>query len=98
MPRLKWVIFSCIIIFILSVTVTSYIKEIRKIYHLSSILDSKMDHLVKKSRKIQDYRTKIEYYSSPEGVERMAREDFNMMYPGEKVYRIVVISKDALSE
>lgn len=98
MPRLRWIILGCVFAFILSIALTAYINEVTKIVKLKDRLDSRMDQLVRKSRTIEDYRSKIDFYSSPRGVEKLAREDFNMKYPDEKVYRIVITSDDNLSE
>jgi len=97
-PRLRWIILGCVFAFILSIALTAYINEVTKIVKLKDRLDSRMDQLVRKSRTIEDYRSKIDFYSSPRGVEKLAREDFNMKYPDEKVYRIVITSDDNLSE
>ncbi len=98
MPRLRWIILGCVFAFILSIALTAYINEVTKIVKLKDRLDSRMDQLVRKSRTIEDYRSKIDFYSSPRGVEKLAREDFNMKYPDERVYRIVITSDDNLSE
>jgi len=97
-PRLRWIILGCVFAFILSIALTAYINEVTKIVKLKDRLDSRMDQLVRKSRTIEDYRSKIDFYSSPRGVEKLAREDFNMKYPDERVYRIVITSDDNLSE
>ncbi|MBN1334285.1 MAG: septum formation initiator family protein [Synergistales bacterium] len=77
---------------------TTYIHEIRRISALSAMVDLKMETLVRKSRDVQRYREQIDFYSTPGGVERLAREEFNLAYPGEKVYHIVIVSNDHLSE
>lgn len=98
MPRLRWIILGCVSAFILSIAMTAYINEVTKIVRLKDRLDNRIDQLVRKSRTIEDYRSKIEFYSSPRGVEKLAREEFNMKYPDERVYRIVITSGDNLSE
>lgn len=98
MPRIRWIIVGCIFAFIISIAVTAYMNELSRIARLGDILDSRMDDLVRKSREIEEHRSKVEFYSSPEGVEKLAREEFNMKYPDERVYRIVITSGDNLSE
>lgn len=98
MPRLKWVFLICAFALFSAIMMTTYIHEIRHISRLSSLVDLKMETLIRKSRDVQKYREQVDYYSTPEGVEKLAREEFNMAYPGEKVYHIEIVSDDHLSE
>jgi len=98
LPGLKWVIFFCALTFMAAIMTTTYIHEFRRISALSAMVDIKMETLVRKSRDVQRYREQIDYYSTTGGVERLAREEFNLAYPGEKVYHIVIVSNDHLSE
>jgi cell division protein FtsB len=77
---------------------TSYYREISNISGLSDKVDAQMTKLISMSRTIQEYQEKVDYYSTPEGVARLAREEFNFVYPGEKIYRIVSVSSDVLPE
>jgi len=98
LPGLKWVVFFCALTLMTAIMTTTYFHEIRRISSLSAMVDLKMETLVRKSREVQRYREQIDYYSTTGGVERLAREEFNMAYPGEKVYHIVIVSNDHLSE
>jgi len=46
---------------------------------------------VKLSRHNQMLERKIRYYSTDEGLARLAREEFNLFYPDEVVYKIEVV-------
>lgn len=98
MPRLRWLVLVCSFCLFLAIMGTSYYQEIVKISRLSNRLDSQMARLVSMSRSIQEYQEKIDYYSTPEGVARLAREEFNLAYPDEKIYKIVLVSPDHLYE
>lgn len=93
-PRLRWVIFSAIITFLLVVLIISFLRELKRVDKLSKALDSKMQELVVEKRKSQKLQQKIDYYSSPEGIARLAREQFNLVQSGERIYKIEIISED----
>lgn len=93
-PRLRWVIFSAIITFLLVVILVSFLREMKRVDKLSRALDSKMEELVVEKRKTQQLQQKIDYYTSPEGIARLAREQFNLVQSGEQIYKIEIVSKD----
>lgn len=95
-PRIRWVIFAAAVTFLTAVLLTSFFKEIERVDNLSDALDNRMEELVKEERKSQELEQKIEYYSTPEGIARLAREQFNLVRSGEKIYKIEVVSKDHL--
>ena len=55
-----------------------------------------MEELVKEERKAQELQQNVDYYSTPEGIARLAREQFNLVISGEKIYKIEVVSKEPL--
>ena len=55
-----------------------------------------MEELVAEERKSQELKQKIEYYSTPEGIARLAREQFNLVLSGEVMYKIEITSNDVL--
>jgi len=96
--RLRWVVLTCGCALFVAIMGTSYYREISNISGLSDKVDAQMTKLILMSRTIQEYQEKVDYYSTPEGVARLAREEFNFVYPGEKIYRIVSVSSDVLPE
>ena len=96
-PRLRWIVFAAAITFLIAVLLTSFFKEIQRVDDLSRSLDRRMDELVSEERKTQDFKQKIEYYSTPEGIARLAREQFNLVSSGEVLYKIEVTSADKKS-
>lgn len=95
-PRLRWVIFLAAVTFLIAVMLTSFFKELQRIDVLSKTLDKRMEELVSEERKSQELRQKIEYYSTPEGIARLAREQFNLVLSGEIMYKIEITSGDIL--
>lgn len=95
-PRLRWVIYMAAVTFLIAVLLTSFFKEFERIDNLSSTLDERMEELVEEERKTQQLERDINYYSTPEGIARLAREQFNLVLSGETIYKIEVTSKDPL--
>jgi cell division protein FtsB len=98
MIRLRWVALMAALVCFLAIVGTAYVLELRKIGRLSSVIDERMDRLVSMTRDVQLLKEKIIFYKTPEGVARLAREQFNLTYPDEKIYRIEIISGDSLPE
>ena len=86
-PRLRWIIFAAAVTFLIAVLLTSFFKELERIDVLSGTLDKRMEELVAEERKSQELKQKIEYYSTPEGIARLAREQFNLVLSGEVIYK-----------
>lgn len=95
-PRLRWVIYMAAVTFLIAVLLTSFFKEFERIDNLYSTLDERMEELVEEERKTQQLERDINYYSTPEGIARLAREQFNLVLSGETIYKIEVASKDHL--
>lgn len=96
-PRLRWIIFVAAIMFFIAVMVTSFYKELSRAETLSTTLDRRMDELMTVERDSQELQQKIDYYSTPEGMARLAREQFNLVRSGEVMYRIEIVSSDKTS-
>ena len=95
-PRLRWIIFTAGVTFLIAVLLTSFFKEFERIDILSGTLDKRMEELVAEERKSQELKQDIEYYSTPEGIARLAREQFNLVQSGEVMYKIEITPADTL--
>ena len=95
-PRLRWIIFAAAVTFLIAVLLTSFFKELERIDVLSGTLDKRMEELVAEESKSKELKQKIEYYSTPEGIARLAREQFNLVLSGEVIYKIEITSNDVL--
>lgn len=93
-PKLRWVFFIAAVTFLVAVLLTSFFKEINKIDTLTAVLDSRMEELVAAERKTQKLKQDIKYYSSPEGIARLATEQFNLVKSGDRIYKIETTSPD----
>ncbi len=49
-------------------------------------------------QKLERSKERLEFYRTPEGKARLAREHFNLVLPGEKIYRISIESGDVLRD
>ena len=96
MPKIRWVIIYAVTSFIMAVTVVTLFREVGRIERLSNVLETRMEELVELTRKNQELQEKINYYSSPAGIAFLAREEFNLVRPGERIYRIEIVSEDEL--
>ena len=85
-PKLRWVAFGAAVTFLIAVLLTSFFKELEKIDVLASALDKRMEEL----------KQDIRYYSTPEGIERLAVEQFNLVRSGDRIYKIEVTPQDKL--
>ena len=92
MPRLRWVLVLTVTALSFAVLLTAYGFELARIARLSALVDRRMDEIVRLSRRMQVLREEIAYYETSEGVARLAREQFNLAYPDERIYRFVVVS------
>ncbi|MDR0764667.1 MAG: septum formation initiator family protein [Synergistaceae bacterium] len=93
-PRIRWLVIYAVTTFIMAVTVVTFFKEIGRIERLADVLDAKMGELVELTRKNQELQEKIAYYSSPAGIAHVATEEYNLVRPGEKIYKIEIVSDD----
>lgn len=80
--------------FIVAVTVATIFKEYGKINGLKAALDDRVAILVDQMRKNQEIQDKISYYNTPSGIAHLAREEFNLVKPGEKMYKLEIIAQD----
>ena len=92
-PKLRWVLFCAGVSFLAAVLLTSFFKEINKIDELSATLDKRMDDLMAEERKNQKLRQDINFYSTPDGIARLATEQFNLVRSGDRIYKIEMNSE-----
>jgi len=93
-PRLRFVLLFAICSFIITVVIVTFFTEISKITALGNSLDKKMTELEKVERKNQELKKKLSNAKTAGGVEREAREKYNLVKPGEKMYQIKIQGKE----
>ena len=96
MPKIRWLLIYAVTSFIMAVTVVTLFREVGRIERLSNVLESRMEELVELTRKSQELQERISFYSSPAGIAFLAREEFNLVRPGERIYIIEIVSEDEL--
>lgn len=96
MPKLRWILLYAVAAFIVAVTVVTFFKEVSRIERLAAALEARMGELVELTRRNQELQEKIGYYQTPSGIAFLAREEFNLVKSGEKIYRIEIVSDDSL--
>lgn len=53
---------------------------------LSNRIDERVQTMVRLKMDIEDKNEKINYYNTPDGIAKLARQEFNLVLPGEKIY------------
>ncbi|GHV56650.1 hypothetical protein FACS1894216_20730 [Synergistales bacterium] len=94
MPRFRLILICAAASFLICVSIVTFMKELGRLDRISETLETRMEELVETSRKNQELRDKITYYKTPEGIAYLAREQFNLVKRGEKIYRIEIVSGD----
>ncbi|MDR1733228.1 MAG: septum formation initiator family protein [Synergistaceae bacterium] len=94
MPRLRWVIITAVALLAIFIAGTVYFFEFRRIGDLKADVAKKLVRLDEKERSVNEYREKVEFYKTKEGIAHLAREEYNLAFPGERIYIIVPESSD----
>ena len=94
MPRLRWMFVAAVGALLFFIAVTVYYFEFRKLTRLQIAFTESSAKLAEKERSVQNYREKVAFYKTDEGLAHLAREQYNLAFPGERVY----IVKRNLSE
>ena len=85
MPSLKQIIFFALVLLGLAITWSYYRFELDRIAEIRAQI-SKSEAVLKQKRElVRDYKEKVEFYKTQEGVEHLAREQYNLIGKGERV-------------
>ncbi|MCL1875817.1 MAG: septum formation initiator [Synergistaceae bacterium] len=88
MPRIRWVfVFVCTML-VLLITGTVLFYEAEKIVNLISISAERTLQLAEKQSKVIKYKEQIEFYKTDKGIAHLGREQYNFIFPGEKIFVI----------
>ncbi|MDO4785733.1 MAG: septum formation initiator family protein [Fretibacterium sp.] len=93
MPPLRRIVVAAFVLLVLFIIGTHYFFEARRIAQLKAAVEEREALLRQKQESVRDYREKVVFYSSQEGIEHMAREHYNLVFPNERV--ILIRSDDA---
>ena len=92
MPPLRRILIWTILILFLAIIFTYYAFEINNIFKLTEAKAEREAMLEEKRQLIESYKDKVEFYKTKEGIEHLAREQYNLVAPGERV--ILLVSPD----
>jgi cell division protein FtsB len=93
-PRLRRIFVAAIVTLFLFIAGTTYFFEIQKLARLSIMVAERSAKLAEKERSVREYREKVNFYKTKEGIAHLAREQYNLAFPGERVYVIAGASSD----
>ncbi len=85
MPSLKQLIFFALILVGLAITWSYYRFELDRIAEIRGQIEKSESVLKQKRESVRDYKEKVEFYKTQEGVEHLAREQYNLVGKGERV-------------
>jgi len=76
------------------IAATVYYFEFQNLTRLKFKVTESSAKLAEKQRSVKNYREKVAFYKTDEGIAHLAREQYNMALPGERVYIIEKTSPD----
>jgi len=74
------------------ITMTVYYFEFRRLARLTAAVDEGSARLAELERSVRNYREKVAFYETEEGMAHLAREQYNLVLPGERIF---VINRDS---
>lgn len=92
MPPLRRILVWTLLILFLAIIFTYYAFEINNIFKLTEAKAEREAMLEEKRQLVESYKDKVEFYKTKEGIEHLAREQYNLVAPGERV--ILLVSPD----
>ena len=88
MPRLRWMFAAALATLLFLIAATVYYFEFQRLLRLKHEVAERSDMLAKMERSVRDYREKVAFYRTDEGMAHRAREQTSLAFPGERVFII----------
>ena len=85
MPSFRQIIIFALIVLGLAITWSYYRFELDRIAEIREQIAKSEAVLKQKRESVRDYKEKVEFYKTQEGVEHLAREQYNLIGKGERV-------------
>ena len=85
MPPLRRIALIAFLGLLALIMVTHYAFEVNRIEQIRSAIDEREDLLQKKKENVINYEEKVSFYKTREGIEHLAREQYNLVASGERV-------------
>ena len=70
---------------VIAITLSYYWFEYQKILQTQEAIQKSEAILKEKRDNVQNYKEKVEFYQTKEGIEHLAREQYNLVTSGERV-------------
>ncbi len=98
MIPIRWIFFWATVGLIGAVLTTAILRENSRVRFLEEMVSIRESEVRSLRHKLERAKERLEFYRTPEGKARLAREHFNLVLPGEKIYRISIESGDVLRD
>ena len=85
MPSIKQIFFIVIAVLLIAIAVTYYRIELERIASIREAITKGEAVLQQKKDSVRDYQEKVMFYKTQEGLEHLAREQYNLITQGERV-------------
>ena len=85
MPSIKKIFFIVIVVLLFAIAFTYYRIELDRIAQIREAISRGEIVLQQKKDSVRDYQEKVSFYKSQEGIEHLAREQYNLVTQGERV-------------
>ena len=85
MPSLKQIVFIALGLLGLAIALSYYRFELDRIAEIRTQIAKSEAVLKEKRESVRDYKEKVEFYKTQEGIEHLAREQYNLIGNGERV-------------
>lgn len=85
MPPLRRIALIAFLGLLALIMVTHYAFEVSRIEQIRSAIDEREDILQRKKENVRNYEEKVSFYKTREGIEHLAREQYNLVASGERV-------------
>ena len=85
MPPLRRIALIAFLGLLALIMVTHYAFEVSRIEQIRSAIDEREDLLQRKKENVRNYEEKVSFYKTREGIEHLAREQYNFVASGECV-------------
>lgn len=85
MPPLRRLLLGAAVLLVLAITVSYYIFEISRIAQLQDAVKERETRLQRVKDSVRDYQEKVAFYQTQEGIEHLAREQYNLVTSGDRM-------------
>lgn len=85
MPSLRQILWMALGFVVLAITFGYYRFELERIAQIREAIVKSEAILKEKREAVRNYKEKVAFYKTKEGVEHLAREQYNLMEKGERI-------------